>query len=251
MPGCFCLTCTSLDHRDQRMRSSIFIETKNGKKILIDTSPDLRSQLLLNKISAIDFVIVTHDHADHLHGIDDLRPFCFGPPPREIPIYTNDSTKKAIEERFPYIFKQSPLPNIGGGIPRLKLHAVELEKKIIIEDEEFTFFNYPHGYGQTMGFIHDHFAYIVDCSELSESLINLLKSRNLDLLIIDCLQIRAHGTHLSVSKCFDYIKRITPNRAGLIHMSHHDLTHRSLEGLARKEFGEKVFPLYDQQLLFY
>ena len=251
MPGCFCLTCTSLDHRDQRMRSSIFIETKTGKKILVDTSPDLRSQLLLNKISAIDFVIITHDHADHLHGIDDLRPFSFGPPPREIQIYTNDVTKKGIEERFPYIFKPSQLPNIGGGIPRLKLNVVEMEKTIVIEGEEFIFFNYPHGYGQTMGFIHDKFAYIVDCSDLSEKLIALLKDKNLDLLIIDCLQIKAHGTHLSVGRCFDYIKQIQPQRAGLIHMSHHDLTHRSLEGMAHKEFGEKVFPLYDQQNLFY
>ena len=88
--GCSCVVCTSLDHRDQRMRSSIFIETKSGKNILVDTTPDLRTQLLNNKISMLDFAIITHDHADHLHGIDDLMPFCFGPPMREIPVYTNE-----------------------------------------------------------------------------------------------------------------------------------------------------------------
>jgi phosphoribosyl 1,2-cyclic phosphate phosphodiesterase len=211
----------------------------------------LRCQLLTNKISAIDFVIITHDHADHLHGIDDLRPLCFGPPPKEIPIYTNEATKKSIEERFPYIFKPSTLPNIGGGIPRLKLHSVVLEKTVIIEDEEFLFFNYPHGYGQTMGFIHDGFAYIIDCSEIPDALIALLKSKQLDLLIIDCLQIKPHGTHLSVDKCFHYITEINPKNAGLIHMSHADLTHSSLETLAERKFGKKVFPLFDQQKLFY
>jgi phosphoribosyl 1,2-cyclic phosphate phosphodiesterase len=251
MPGCSCIACTSLDHRDQRLRTSIFIETKNGKKILVDTSPDLRTQLLANKISAIDFVIITHDHADHLHGIDDLRPICFGPPPKEIPVFTNAPTKLSMENRFPYIFKPSPLPNIGGGIPRLKLEAVELEKEVIIEGETFFFFNYPHGYGQTMGFIHDSFAYIVDCSELPLEIITKLHEKKLDLLIIDCLQQKAHSTHLSVSKCFDYIKLINPKKAGLIHMSHHDFTHRSLATLAHDEFGPSVTPLYDQQKLFY
>lgn len=251
MPGCSCLTCTSLDHRDQRMRSSLFIETKSGKKILIDTSPDLRTQLLNNKISAIDFVIITHDHADHLHGIDDLRPFCFGPPSREISVYVDSIAKDAITERFPYIFKPTNLPIIGGGIPRLNLKAVDLEIPVVIEGEEFFFFTYPHGYGVTMGFIHESFAYIVDCAELPGPLIKILKDKKLDLLIIDCLQIKAHNTHLSVDKCFSYIKEINPKRAGLIHMSHHDLTHRSLTALAQAEFGNRVFPLYDQLKLFY
>jgi phosphoribosyl 1,2-cyclic phosphate phosphodiesterase len=250
MTGCTCLTCTSLDHRDQRMRSSIYIETKKGKKILIDTSPDLRTQLLTNKISAIDFVIITHDHADHLHGIDDLRPFSFGPPPRKICVYTHSAAKDAIEERFPYIFKNQ-LPVIGGGIPQLKLIAAELLKPVDIEGEEFFFFTYPHGHGKTMGFIHENFAYIVDCAELSPDLIKILKERKLELLIIDCLQIKPHATHLSVDKCFDYIKAIAPKRAGLIHMSHHDLNHRSLASLAQANFGNSVFPLYDQLKLFY
>lgn len=248
--GCSCLVCTSLDHRDQRLRTSIFIETKSNKKILIDTTPDLRTQLLANKISALDFAIITHDHADHLHGIDDLRPFSFGPPPKKIPVYTNEATKLSIEKRFPYIFEQSDRPLLGGGIPKLALNSVEMEKLITIEDEEFFFFNYPHGYAETMGFIHEDFAYIVDCMELPQKTLNLLIEKKPKLLIIDCLRKKPHGTHLNVDKCFNYIKAIKPERTGLIHISH-DLSHIALNELAVKEFGNSVFPLYDGQKLFY
>lgn len=252
MIGCTCSVCTSLDHRDQRMRTSIFIETKKGKKILIDTTPDLRSQLLINKISQIDFVIITHDHADHLHGIDDLRPLTFGPPVREIPLYCNPKTKVNLEKRFDYIFKKRN-PNkapMGGGIPRLQLNEVELGKNIQIEGEEFIFFNYPHGEGETMGFLHEGLAYIIDCNEIPEDLINLLNSKKTKLLIIDCLKRGNHNTHLTVDRSFDYIKKIKPERAGLTHVSH-DLSHLELSRLAEKEFGKKVFPLYDQLKLFY
>lgn len=254
MLGCRCNVCTSLDHRDQRLRTSLYMETQNGKKILIDTSPDLRVQLLREHISEIDFAIMTHEHADHLHGIDDLRPFTFGPPIKEIPLYTNKATKDLIAHRFSYIFPQNEAekkrPILGGGIPRLSLHEVKPEESTLLHGEEFYFFNYPHGHGETMGFIHGSFAYIVDCMELSPEFLERLKKKNLDLLIIDCLQRGTHTTHLTVERCFEYIEIINPKRAGLIHMGH-DLSHRVISDLAFKKFGEWVFPLYDQQKLFY
>lgn len=248
--GCKCSVCTSLDHRDQRLRTSLFIETKKGQRIIVDTGPDLRTQLLKNKISAIDFAIITHEHADHLHGIDDLRPFSFGPPVKEIPVFTNAPTKAFIEERYPYIFKAASRPSIGGGVPRLNIQSVEMEKTTVINGEEFFFFSYPHGYGVTMGFIHDTFAYVVDCLELPDHLVKILNEKKLKLLIIDCLQRNPHQTHLTVEKSFNYIKEIKPERAGLIHMSH-DLSHRGLSDLAEAQFGKNVFPLYDQLKLTY
>ncbi len=250
MVGCRCSVCTSLDHRDQRLRTSIFLETKKGQKILVDTGPDLRTQLLANKISALDFAIITHEHADHLHGIDDLRPFCFGPPAREIPVFTNAPTKKHMEDRYPYIFGPKKYPAVGGGIPKLNLIEVEMEKTTTINGEDFFFFSYPHGYGVTMGFIHEDFAYVVDCMEIPDHLVKILHDRKIKLLIIDCLQRKAHTTHLTVEKCFEYIHKIKPERAGLIHMGH-DLSHDVLSALAMREFGRSVFPLYDQQKLFY
>jgi phosphoribosyl 1,2-cyclic phosphate phosphodiesterase len=250
MVGCQCKVCTSLDHRDQRLRTSLFIETKNDQKFIVDTGPDLRTQLLINKISVVDFAIITHEHADHLHGIDDLRPLSFGPPIKEIPVITNAPTRAFTEERYPYIFKAPSKPIIGGGIPRLKFITAEMEKTTLINGEEFFFFNYPHGHGVTMGFIHDSFAYIVDCFEIPDHIVKILKEKKLKLLIIDCLQRKDHQTHLTVENCFNYIHEISPDQAGLIHISH-DLSHRLLNDLARAEFGSKVFPLYDQQKVFY
>jgi phosphoribosyl 1,2-cyclic phosphate phosphodiesterase len=242
MIGCHCVVCLSADHRDQRLRTSLFLKTKNNQNILVDTSTDLRTQLLNNKISAIDSIILTHEHADHLHGIDDIRPLTFGPPTKEIPLFTNSDTAHVLKERFSYIFR--------GGIPRIKLREVPTEVETNISGDEFFFFNYPHGHGLTMGFIHESFAYIVDCMELSEERLQFLRSKKLDLLIIDCLQRKSHSTHLTVEKSFDYIEKISPQRAGLIHMGH-DLSHRVLSDLAFKRFGNKVFPLYDQQKIFY
>lgn len=251
MATCSCPVCLSLDHRDQRLRSSLYLETKNKQKILVDTGPDLRMQVLQNKIHTIDSVIVTHEHADHLHGLDDLRPFSFGPSPKTIPLYTNTSTKEFINERFPYIFVKNKLsmPR-GGSLPKLELKAVEMNTETMIGNDSFYFFNYPHGPGITMGFIHESFAYIVDCMELPEDLLIFLKEKKLKLLIIDCLQKKDHPTHLNVEKCFAYIEKIAPLKAGLIHIGH-DLSHRQLESLCVQRFKKNVFPLYDQQKIFY
>ena len=249
--GCLCNVCTSLDHRDQRLRTSIYVETRNGKKFLVDTTPDLRTQFLRNKISELDFVLITHEHADHLHGIDDLRPFGFKSSNKSIPIYTTLKTQQIIENRFDYIFKsRTPGATIGGGIPRLYLNDVPLNQNIVIEGEEFYFFTYSHGHCETMGFIHEQMAYIVDCHNLSDKILDELRKRKLKLLIIDCVQNAPHSTHLCVTKTFEYIKQIKPAQAGLIHMGH-DLGHQALLNIAKKEFGDHVFPLYDQQSLFY
>jgi len=101
---CQCVVCQSLDPRDKRLRTSIYLETKAGNKILVDTGPDLRQQVLQNNICEIDFTIITHEHADHLHGLDDLRPFSFTLPPRSMPVYCSKETLESIKTRFSYVF---------------------------------------------------------------------------------------------------------------------------------------------------
>jgi phosphoribosyl 1,2-cyclic phosphate phosphodiesterase len=120
-----------------------------------------------------------------------------------------------------------------------------LNKKQVIEGEEFYFFTFPHGHTETMGFVHEGFAYIVDCFEIPPQLLKYLIEQKLKLLIIDCLQRNNHSTHLTVKKSFDYARQIGATQTGLIHMSH-DLFHSDLASLATKTFGNRVFPVYDQ-----
>lgn len=250
MIGCSCSVCTSLDHRDKRLRTSIFVTTKKGKKFIVDTGPDLRTQVLRENISAIDFAIITHEHADHLHGIDDLRPFSFTIPPRAVPVYTKGPTALAIKNRFSYIFPREDRIILGGGIPKINLQEIIFDREVMIEDEMFYFFKYSHGHSETLGFIHDGFAYIVDCHEITPAMLKVLREKNLEFLLIDCLQKKDQGTHLFVERSFEYIKEINPKRAGLIHIGH-DLGHRELSSIAEAEFGEKVFTVYDGLKIHY
>ena len=117
--------CDPLNKKNYRLRTSILLETKHGQNILVDTTPDLRQQCLSNAINKIDSVIITHNHADHLHGLDDVRPFCYGPPTKHIPLYTSSDGAQEIRQRFPYIFNPKQV-SLGGGIPLIDLRSISL-----------------------------------------------------------------------------------------------------------------------------
>ena len=249
--GCQCDVCNSIDKRDQRLRTSILIETPQGKNILIDTTPDLRTQLLRESINRIDFVIVTHEHADHLHGIDDLRPLSYFHG-KDIPLYAPPKLAEQIHLRFPYIFRPQPQV-IGGGIPKIKLGVItEFMKPIHLEQDMFTFFMLPHGLTQTLGFLYQcgntTLAYIIDCHEIPSNVLKLLQQNRPNYLIIDCVTPNPHDTHLSKELCFSYIDEIKPINAGLIHMGHH-LKHQTLETECHKRFGPNIGPVYDGQII--
>jgi phosphoribosyl 1,2-cyclic phosphate phosphodiesterase len=246
MIGCHCEVCVSSFEKNKRMRTSILLKTKKGNSILVDTTPDLRTQLLKNKIEKIDAVIITHDHADHLHGIDDLRPLNFGPQGKVIPMYTFDECAKEIRKKFDYIFEEKD--PMAGSKPMIDLFEVNKTGPTDILGENFYFYLLPHGPFKTLGFKYERFAYLIDISDLPENLIDDLKKENLDLLIIDCVQKRSHKTHLNVDKCFSLIKKISPKMAGLIHMNH-ELEHQWLESECKKHFSIPVFPVFDGQKL--
>ncbi|OUR97031.1 hypothetical protein A9Q84_11910 [Halobacteriovorax marinus] len=255
MLGCQCSVCQSQEVKNRRLRTSILIKTKKDMHILIDTSVDLRTQFLNNNITRVDMAFITHDHADHCHGIDDLRPLCFGPPATSIPIFTHQQCAKSLALKFPYIFKAHELfnkerPPLGGGIPKLTLHTVDISSKIKYLGEEFEFLLLEHGYTKTLGIIHENFAYIIDCHEISDAQIDRLREKELDLLIIDCVTDQEHKTHLSRDKAFGYIERISPKKAGLIHMNH-NLEHEKLLQDAQDHFSFPVFPVFDTQHITY
>lgn len=250
--GCDCKVCASTDMKNKRFRSSILMQTSTQKNIIIDTTPDMRSQLLKNKIRSIDAAIITHEHADHTHGIDDLRPLCFYHN-SQIPVYTNEVCATLLRDKFPYIFQRETFFKdkkiLGGGIPKLELKVVARTQEI--EGIKFTFFELPHGHTKTLAVISEKFAYIVDCATIPKNVVSFLKEQKLDLLIIDCLRTKVHDTHLNLEKSLNYIKEIRPKKAGLTHMSHEFDYHQLAREL--KELPElkdiDIFPLYDEQIL--
>jgi len=258
IPGCFCKVCQSTNPKNKRLRTSIILKFKNDdkkghpeKKLLIDTTPDLRQGLLDHQINSLDGVIITHTHADHVHGIDDLRPLCFGNPSKTIPLYTYPKAKEELLHRFPYIFNSlKKRPNIGGGIPLLEIKTLNLDKPVSLLEKPFNFFLLPHGYGKTLGFCQGKFAYLIDCHDIPSQTLQFLKEQQLDFLIIDCVCLKPHKTHLNIEKAFSFIKAIAPQRAGLIHMGH-ELDHNELQKRGEASFDFPVFPLADGMVLEY
>lgn len=258
--GCSCPVCQSPNEKNKRLRTSILIETSDQKRILIDTSTDLRTQLLRENITTIDSCIMTHDHADHVHGIDDLRPLTHFQN-KSIPIYTNELTANGLKERFAYIFQKDKVFQnkkiLGGGVPRLHLELIPQDQldtwnPTLISNVPFQFFHVPHSYTPTLAFQQGKMAYIVDCKSIPQKVVEHLKKENLELLIIDCLKYKVgeSSTHLDLDKALHYISAISPQRAGLIHLSH-EIDHEELTKKLSQNYGNRVFPVYDGQTLTY
>jgi len=225
------------DLKNNRTRCSIYIKNKN-LNILIDTSPDIRSQLLKNKITKIDDVIYTHDHADQTHGINELRTF-FWKNKKKIDVYTNRNTAKTLYKSFNYLFiKKSKLYN-----PILKMNIIK--KRFFINKNKNKISFEPiivaHGDTKAYGYIFKKIAYISDCSYISKK--ELKKLYNLNILIIDCLKFKKHKTHLNYYEAIKYIKILNPKKAILTNL-HSDIDYRKLKNKLLKE-KINTTPAYD------
>jgi phosphoribosyl 1,2-cyclic phosphate phosphodiesterase len=218
--GCRCLVCLSTDPRNQRLRQSVKIEA-GGKFFLIDTTPDLRQQLLRDPIPHLDFVLFTHSHADHLMGLDDIRPFNFRQR-KPIQAYANPLTAKAIRRSFSYIWNDS---QIGGGKPQLDLREVDGE----FSHDGISVVPIPvtHGNWTIFGYRIGPFAYITDTNGIPEESVQLL--RGVDVLAIDGLRPSPpHPTHFTIGEAIEAARTIGARRTYLIHLTH-DIDHGSFE----------------------
>jgi phosphoribosyl 1,2-cyclic phosphate phosphodiesterase len=220
--GCHCAVCTSADPRDNRLRPSILVRYE-GRNVLIDTTPDFRFQALRAGIDHLDAVLFTHAHADHIMGLDDVRPFNYrqkGP----IPIYAASDTMASIQRSFSYIFNGVKSES---NVPQLEARLID-GAPFDLFGVEFVPTPVLHGKASIYGFRFGAAAYLTDHSEIPAASMELL--RGLDVLFLDALRYKPHPTHTTVDKALKIVEDLKPRRTFLTHICH-DLAHERAESL--------------------
>lgn len=227
--GCECEVCTSTNTKDRRTRASVFLSIEN-QNILIDCGPDFRSQALQLPFQKINAVLVTHEHYDHVSGIDDIRPYnCFG----DIDIFTNQHTVDILKKRMPYCFSAYKYP----GIPQINLHAVE--SPFNINNIEVIPINILHYKLPILGYRIQNIAYLTDVKFLPEEEFGKLKG--LDILILNALRHEEHISHITLEEAIELSKRIGAKKVFFTHMCHQIGLHEEIE----KTLPENMHLSYD------
>lgn len=214
--GCACAVCRSTDVRDKRTRPSVLIGY-NCRQVMIDTTPDFREQALREHITQLDAVLYTHTHADHILGIDDLRPLTYRHAPGKLPLYAAPRACDFLRNMFRYIFE--PTYRFGG-LPQLELHAIE--GPVGLFGALFEPLTVIHGETPILGFRFGSAAYLTDHSEVPAETIE--KLRGLDILFLDALRYTPHPTHSTIEQSLKIVDEVKPKRAFFTHICH-DLGH--------------------------
>jgi phosphoribosyl 1,2-cyclic phosphate phosphodiesterase len=215
--ACQCETCVSDDPRDKRLRVSIVIE-HDDQTILVDTSSDFRQQALRFGLKRLDAVLITHCHADHIFGLDDIRPlnFRYG----ALGVFANERAWPDIRRIFKYIFEPT---YFGGGLPQVIAHTVYPGAAFCLgKNLEVTPLEVIHGRLPVMAYRFNDFAYATDLSEIPPATMEAL--RGLDVFVLDCLRFKEHPTHLWLDKALEFVYELKPRRTYLTHIAH-DVKH--------------------------
>ena len=221
MPGCRCAVCRSDDPRDRRGRASVILRHPDGPVAVIDAGPDFREQMLRHDVRRLDALLLTHDHADHIGGLDDIRAYNFLSD-RALPIHASQETWTGVRARFAYIWDA---PQLGGGLPRIDARE-ERGAAFVAAGMRFIPLPVRHGLVGAWGFRVGDFVYASDLSEIPSA--TLEHMRGARELVIGAVQYQPHPTHLHVDKALDYIRRLAPGRAWLTHVNH-GIGHADLE----------------------
>lgn len=215
MIGCDCAVCRSSDPRDQRLRSSIYVETPESAWV-VDTGTDFRTQALRENIRRVDAVVFTHSHTDHIMGFDDLRRFSYAR--GSMPVYASAETMRDLERVFEFAFKApNPFPGYLKPEPHIVTDAFELGSTTI------TPLPVPHGESLVNGYLFSRkgeklVAYLSDCSGVPDGIVDLIA--NVKVLIIDALRDKPHPTHLSVAQALDVAGRVRSGETYFTHIAH-------------------------------
>ena len=209
--ACDCQVCTSADHRDKRLRVSVMIETQ-GKVIVIDSGPDFRYQMLRAGVRHLDAIVFTHEHKDHVAGLDDVRAFNFKQQ-REIDVYAHPRVQEALKREFSYIFSAYRYP----GVPRIILNTIN-EKPFLVDGIEFIPIQVMHFKLPVLGFRIGDFTYITDAKTISPE--ERLKIKGSKVVVINALQKEDHISHLTLNEALEFAEDIAAPQTYLTHISH-------------------------------
>ncbi|SDH23871.1 phosphoribosyl 1,2-cyclic phosphate phosphodiesterase [Flavobacterium omnivorum] len=225
--------CKSTDSKDKRLRVSVWISWGNYSYV-IDCGPDFRQQMLFSHCQKVDGILFTHEHSDHTAGIDDIRPFNFKQ--GEIPIYAHQRVIDNLRRRFEYVFETV---NKYPGAPSIETIEVINNKSFSIGNKTIIPVNVMHGNLQVFGYRIDDFAYLTDVKTIEDS--EILKLKNLKVLVINALREEPHDTHFNLKEALDFITLVQPEKAYITHISHIMGFHEEVQ----KNLPKNVFLAYD------
>ncbi|HET7321849.1 MAG TPA: MBL fold metallo-hydrolase [Longimicrobiaceae bacterium] len=235
--GCPCEVCHSSDPRDRRTRHGAVLE-EDGRRLLVDTPPELRLQLLRQGITDVDAVWYTHCHADHTHGVDDLRIFSVRHE-RALPVFAGEDCVQTLASKFDYVFDAALRPLAGTSKPEAELHAFHAFEPVEAAGFELTPLPVPHGKVEVYGFRTGALGYITDAKRLPERTLEAL--RGVRVLVLNALWFsQPHPTHLTIEEAVAAAREVGAERTYLTHLTH-EVSHRELE----ERLPAGILPAYD------
>jgi len=231
--GCDCEVCTSSDPRDQRLRVAILI-SRGNVNIAVDAGPDFRQQMLRAGVKNLGAVLLTHEHNDHIIGLDDVRPFNFMQGGK-MPVFATPRVQSEVRTRFAYIFDENPYP----GSPMLELHTISKQAAFDVKGVNITPIEVLHGPLPVMGFRVGDFTYLTDVKTIAED--QREKARHSKVLVLNALHHKVHHSHLNLQEALAMIEDLAPEQAYLTHMSHRMGLHETVS----KALPKNVALAYD------